>query len=367
MNLKYNSFLLEKIYQDIFILLEGKLIGSERFLSILGDLSKDSGSVGEFSYNILTLFTRDYEFDTEVKQNYFDLVDEKDDKLSFIMNNKVSDIEDGFNLPGRNEMKVGRAIRYLLDFLKEVDSWEYDRIKDSDIEKFVNAFKSVNIENDGLEFKLIKGDDIKSAYDSSNYKNQYGTLGGSCMNDTGGKLKIYRRNEKSVKLLTLVDSEGKIHGRAFVWKLSKSPCECEYFMDRVYVNKDSDKNRFINFAKEKGWMYRKDMKADNRNNVTFIWNNNEYIGEIRVKLENIDFKKYPYLDTLCFLDLDKKSLSNLADKDVFHLQNVGGEGEICYNCDGELFIEYDDSLCDECGETHFELKKLGVETKWNKK
>lgn len=365
MNTKYNSFLIESKLNEIFILLEAKLYGTERFLSILNDISSTESNISFLAWNLKNLFRMNLK---NIDQNYFDLIDGKNDKLSFIQNNKVGDPSTGFNLPGRNEIKLGRTIRYLLKLLKEKEGdGFYGSLNDSDIEEFVNVFKSLNSEADGLEFKLISGDEIKGAYDSDNYYNAYGSLGGSCMNDVSGKLKIYRKNPEKIKLLVLFDSKGSVHGRAIVWNLFKSPCDAKYYMDRIYVNKDSDKNRFIKFANDNNYMYRKNIKADNHNNVIFIYKGDQYNGEISVELDNIDFNKYPYIDTLCFLDTDKKTLSNLVDVGNLFLQSTDGNGDVCDYCYGNIIITNwnGESVCDVCTESHTTLGKLGIRTKWS--
>jgi ferredoxin len=166
-----------------------------------------------------------------------------------------------------------------------------------------------------------------------------------------------------------VDSDDRIHGRALVWKVKKSPCESKYFMDRVYTNRDSDVNRFRDFANSEGWFYKKKMNSHVADNVLFVYKGQDVAGEVKLKLEG-KFKSYPFVDTMCFLSKDKDSLSNLSDKKCYHLNSVYGEGVECEDCDGDVITtDYDGDrgLCSDCSSGHRTLKDMGIETKWNKR
>ena len=91
--------------------------------------------------------------------------------------------------------------------------------------------------------------------------------------------KLYTKNKDVVSLLVYVDEDDKVLGRALVWKLDKSTCEAQYFMDRVYTNNDSDVNRFLNYARENGWMYRQNMSLGYENCVLLEYNGKDCSGE----------------------------------------------------------------------------------------
>lgn len=366
---KYNGFLLENFKMDFIPLLEGYVFGSTDFIFKLRELSKTDGVVGQISKSVYELIVdEDYIEDDEIKQNYFDLTD-KDDMVSFLQTSKIPDYdgeEDAsilYSIKGRGEIKVGRAIKYLC---KLIDL----KVTDKDIETFVNTFKSSKVD-DTMEFRLVKGDEISKYYNEKKYFTKNGSLGGSCMSDgSKSKFMIYSENETKVQLLIYVDSDDRIHGRALLWKLKKSPCESKYFMDRVYTNRDSDEIRFKRFADEKGWLYKKKMNSSIDDNVRFVYKGQEVFGEAIVKLDG-DFRKYPFVDTMCFLSKNKKTLSNLPDKEGYQLHSVYGKCDMCDNCDGDIIVRsgwgLGKSLCSNCAQGHDTLKELGIETKWNKK
>lgn len=369
---KYNSFLLENFKSNLLLLLESSIDGSSNFIMKLQTLSKEKGKVGEIAQTIYDIIDNGDWFG-DVKQNYFDLTD-ANDKLSFIMNDKVPqdwDSEEDATLPytmkGRNDVKIGKIIKYLVDLIKD-ESGDLDDVKDKDIESFVNAFKASKIDT-SMDFKLVKGSDIAKYYNEKKYFSGSGSLGGSCM--AGEKKKIfdiYTENESKVQLLIYVDKDDRIHGRAIVWKLKDSPCEAKYFMDRVYVNRDFDELKFKKFAEEKGFLYKKRMNSHIDSNVRFVYKGKDVFGEVTVKLDG-DFGHYPFVDTMCFLDDKKKQLSNLPSEGDYMLHSVSGECELCDNCKGKIYMHLvypngysKDEICPVCCEGHEELKKLGIQT-----
>lgn len=369
---KYNSFLLEKYKSNLLLLLEAEVYGSSDFIFKLQSLSKEKGKTGEIAQAINDIIDdKSYFSDSDVKQNFFDTTD-KDDKLSFIMNSKVPedwDPEENASLPytmkGRGDVKIGKIIRYLVDLINS-DSGDLGEVKDKDIENFVNAFKASKVDT-SMSFKLVKGSDIAKYYNEKKYFSRTGSLGGSCMSDESKKtFEIYTENESKVQLLIYVDKDDMIHGRAIVWKLKDSPCGAKYFMDRVYINRDSDELRFKKFAEENEFLYKKKMNSYLSDNIEFVYKGKDVFGEVTVKLDG-DFRYYPFVDTLCFLDEKKKQISNLPSEGNYILHSVSGDCDPCGECDGDIYTnDENDILCGECCTGHEKLKELGIETKINK-
>jgi hypothetical protein len=362
----YKGFRLQSLFFKLLSISEDYIECASDLIFKLRSIKREGGKSGEIAEILLNAIG-----EKEVgvlTQNYFDLSD-KDDKLTFISSNRIPDDweEDEnpslpYELSSRGELKVGRAIRYMLTLLGK-------SITDKELEDFVNVFKASS--ESGLEFKLVKGDDIKKYYNEEKYfSKHHGTLGNSCMKDESGKtFKIYTENPKKVKLLILVDSDDKIHGRAIIWKLKESPCESQFLMDRIYTNRDSDVIKFRKFADENGWFYKKYNVSYTDQSVQFIYKGSEVNGICSLKIDG-GFSTYPYIDTMAFLSKDKDELSNVSSKKCYVLKNVYGERERCEDCEGDIIIQDyrgDDVLCDQCSTGHQKLKELGIETKWNKK
>lgn len=366
---KYNGFLLERLKFEIFSILEGHIYATTDFIMKLKSLNKVGGKVGVIAEQILDVIEGQQWFsDSKIKQNYFDLVD-SEDMVGFVSDTKVrgkyDEIEENpeypYVMPGRGEVKIGKIVNYICS-LRNIS------VTDSEREEFVNAWKS-STEVSSIQFKLVSGDDIAKYYNQNNYYSNKGTLGSSCMRDESGKIfKIYTENPKKVKLLVYVDSDDKVHGRALVWKVKKSPCESNYFMDRVYTNRDSDVNRFKKFADNEGWFYKKRINSHDNDGVEFVYKGSQVAGEVKVKLDG-NFRNYPYVDTMSFLSKDKDFLSNLSDKKSYFLHGLYGERERCEDCEGDVIVSGwgENELCSNCSSGHQTLKDMGIETKWNRK
>lgn len=367
---KYNGFLLEKFKTNLFLLLESSPIySSGDFIIKLRNISKQGGNVGDIASAILELIEDGVWLDDKyVRQNYFDVTD-KDDMLSFLQSNKIPgdwDEDDDpslpYTMPGRNEIKLGKIIR-LLSSTPDITNFLPFKPTDKDFEDFVNTYKSSKVSSN-KDFKIVKGDDIFKYYQSKNYYSDNGSLGGSCMASVNKKvLKIYTDNPKKVRLLVLIDDNGKIHGRALVWKLKVSPCDAKYFMDRVYTNSDSDFYKFRQLAEEKGFLYKEKNNSHIDNNVRFIYKGKPLLGIIKVKLDG-DLKEYPFLDTMPFLTKEKNMISNIPSRGCYFVHTVTGECVKCSTCRGNIYSDklednilsakvnrksFQYGLCNECG------------------
>lgn len=248
---------------------------------------------------------------------------------------KISDeIEEKLWNTSRSPIKIGRLLRAILTASGE-------EFTAKDIEEFVNAYKSTyDIVNDAFaKFDLVKGNKILHWYDEENYEDQEaGSLGGSCMKDVPGTyLEIYSENKNCSLLIMYSDAienkpeyidgkltSSKIRGRALVW----NTLEGDTFMDRIYTNKDSDVKVFKEYAWKQGWFCKEDQKTS----ATFMVTN----GTIRkspiyiVQLDKSEFEKYPYIDSLSYLNRNKKLLSNRTrsiakpGERVYELDSAGG-------------------------------------------
>jgi hypothetical protein len=336
----FGNFILES--KAAKLLLEGNLMASDKFLKKL--LSIRSNPIANTLYQA---FSDEKNIEKDLSQNWVDVTD-KDDVVTFMSDRAATRFNNDKNVvftsKGRNEIKVGRFARAILSELGQT-------ALDKDIEVFVNTYKSSNIDN-SKKFELVSGPIIKKYYDWKSYADNKGTLGGSCMKDEGCQtyFKIYTKNPEYCQLLVYLDENGKVLGRALLWKLKKKElynpntqsivnCPCEYFMDRVYVANDSDVIKFINIAKERGYLYKYKMTYDHKEGLIFKFGDEVLVGKIVIKLNRSTFRFYPFVDSLCFNDGDS------------HISNVGFSMDIEDEDAEEGFIMNDtDGRSDECGE-----------------
>jgi hypothetical protein len=251
----------------------------------------------------------------------------------------------------RQSIRVGRAIRALLKSTG-------DEFKDSDIEDFVNKYKSAfdRINDAFYNFHLVSGSDIGYWYSNRNYlRPDHGTvLSNSCMSEVNSSFfDIYMDNPNVCKLLVLKDKsdQSKIKGRALVWNLYRPNIT---YMDRVYTHDDSDVNLFKEYARSKGWYHKIEMNSSPDTTIMTPQNTPENFSELRVYVKSGDYDDYPYVDTLKYYYMDDGMLSTEQEIGYICLESTSGSydsGECSY-CDNSG--EVDCSVCDGGGDVSCE-------------
>lgn len=237
----------------------------------------------------------------------------------------------------RQGIKVGRAIRALLK-VAGVD------FVDKDIEDFVNKYKSaIDRYNDKFRlFEVVEGDDISHWYKYSNYKNQNGTLGNSCMKSVPSSyFGIYTENPSVCKLVILKseEDEDKIVGRAILWTLTDG----KKFLDRIYTNNESDVQLFRDWAKEND-IYAKYYNNSSDSTDVFDFSGQRLrLGKVEVQIRKGEYDKYPYVDTIKYFDPSSGILTTNRSYDSWTLESTGGDPIRCDYCDGS-----GNSTCPEC-------------------
>ena len=121
----------------------------------------------------------------------------------------------------------------------------------------------------------------------------------------------YFPNIEDVCKLLILKEDDKIIGRSLIWKLSSikssgKPVEgVEYFMDRQYTIKDSDVQKFRNYAKEQGWCYKSYNNHHSLGSVTI--DGEEKNVRMTIEISAKDYNRYPYMDTFKRYDINKYS------------------------------------------------------------
>ena len=213
----------------------------------------------------------------------------------------------------RATFKVGKFAKSVLKVLN-INHTEQE------IEVFTNRYKAAwDIFNQAFaKFDVIKGDRIAFWYKSQNYESQQGQLGSSCMKEKGPEyFKIYTENPEVCQMVILYDNNGrisdgkyvsnKIRGRAIIWTLNDGTT----FVDRIYTNNDSDVELFKQFAQSKGWFYK--TYQDSSSNFGLTDGKTRKTEDTYIcNLKKVDFRSYPYVDSMKYLSLNEKCLTNIA-------------------------------------------------------
>ena len=352
-------------YQEFLLESDGKMkiFYSDAFRSLLTYMatgSKAKEPAGEIARRLLHSENREEYLDS------YTLIDKtgKNDMISYVQTSRFyrehPDLKD--DLPKMNrhnttiaaskfwnsgrtpEYGIGRwARRVYKDVLKEP-------VKDSEIEAFVNYYKSTydEVYKGSESFELVKGQDISKWYHVDRYEEENGQLGNSCMRYKRCQpyLDIYVQNPDVCQLLILKSEKDpeKIIGRALVWTLHDGPGVAgRKFMDRIYTIKDSDRLRFLEYAKK---------------NELLTSASPAY--KIQLKPDK-EYSYYPYMDT--FYSYDKRTgilSQDLSSSGSIELRNTDGtssddEGRVWSEFHGEYIDDEDARWCSDIdGYAHYE-------------
>jgi len=199
----------------------------------------------------------------------------------------------------------------------------------SEVEDFVNKWRSVN--ETQPNFELWSGYEIKNGYNSTKYHytdTNMNTLMNSCMNDQFDFIEMYQYCP-DLRLLVLLNDENHILGRALIWK----DYQGRYIMDRVYYVYDSDYHKFVKYAKQNGWWYK---KKNISGESSFVKGDKEISIDTKVRVPNVfdaeySGDKFPYMDTFHYAQGDWAYNNQPYEGRYFNLQDTEGGFEIFNN------------------------------------
>jgi len=286
-----------------------KIDKDKRFKITLLDLIDKADSNDEKVLDGISFFTSSKAIELVAKDLGIEL--KRDEPLSDYdltdITNKMFRTEKYFSSKGRSETTIGRIVKKLFD----------DEFTSSEIEDFVNMFKSLNDLN--VNFELVKGQDIVKYYNEGFYSDAgSGSLHDSCMryDRCANYINFYAINPDKISLLILKDPSEThlIIGRAIVWNLDEMDGEAangQKFMDRIYYVQEHLKDVFIKYAVKNEWLYKKyqNMEEDAHiiDAVHDIIYHNLMVNGINSEGE------YPYMDTMKYYN--GNALSN--NKNLF--------------------------------------------------
>ena len=257
--------------------------------------------------------------------------------------------------------KIGR----LISNMSKLNGKKY---KASEIEDFVNKYKAfLDYQKDLSRFQIYKGDDILKMYSTDYTDNSVHSseLSQSCMMDMNntkpGILNIYTQNN-NVSGLILKNKSGKIIGRCLLWNNVADKSGKKYnLMDKIYYIYPSDKEVFIKWGKENKYLIRNTSNNlhDDYKKMFIDSNGVELMLNLKVKIKNIIFDFYPYVDTFQYLDrknnigynyepTDKVTIKLNETDGAFEGRDSFGKAEkMCIDAYTGLQINEDDAVFSE--------------------
>ncbi len=210
----------------------------------------------------------------------------------------------------------------------------FNNISPKDIEIFSNLYRA-EARKPKFEFRIVKGEDIRNYYHYSKHANDNGSLGVSCMRyDSCQKLfNMYVENTDKISLLVMFNEHEQVLGRALLWNFDGNK-----IMDRIYsVNDEQLQFYFKKWANENGYWFK--AQQNWYNSIQF-----ERLGEGKkifkfdIKLNDSEFRYYPYMDTFKFFNPDTGTFSNYRPEGRDHYTLCSSDGSK-YDWN---YLEFDD-------------------------
>lgn len=239
--------------------------------------------------------------------NYISISHDDNSKISYLTQDRINSLEPDSYWTSNSRYK-GKPGAFVGKIFKDIPARE--------VEKFASLFRSQSMKI-VFTFKVVEQDDIKKYYHHENYvidSDGYtkGSLGSSCMKHQHCQklFKLYTKNTNQVKMLVMLDQNEKLIGRALLWDL-----ESNKIMDRIYTIFDEDYAfHFKKWATKNGYLYKSEQN----------WFNTLFFENLKVKKKELylEFnvgknpKKYPYMDTFKFVNLESGRLYNYIPESI---------------------------------------------------
>ncbi len=251
--------------------------------------------------------------------DFISISKEDPSKLTYLTPDKIlkSGLRDSNEIWKLNKIpaKPGVAIKKL-----------FKEISDKDVEIFTNLFKSATAKKE-FELKIIQGKEMVNYYNARSYNQDIsGSLHVSCMryDHCNDFFDIYTYNPEVCKMLIMLDNRGNLLGRALLWKANERETNSEILvMDRIYcVDDNKNIHYFKEWADQNEYIYKKEQKWQNC--MFFESHGNIIFKKIYVKINKINFIKYPYLDTFKFWDEKNSIITNYLLPDNGYIRTLMG-------------------------------------------
>lgn len=305
---------------------------SDAFVSIL-DRFRSSSSIAEL------FLKRNYKEDIlEDYVDYISICETDINKISYLTKDRIAKLgnEDPWTTSKRYSARPGALAGKI-----------FRNLPAKEVENFNNQYRATIMRND-FKFEVVSGKDITKYYFAGSYAAEKGSLGASCMKyqNCQGYFDIYTTNS-AVKMLVMLDEDDKLMGRALLWDFDGNKV-----MDRIYTTNDMElPYHFKAWANKNEYIYKKEQKWNNT--IQFESHGKRIDHKFGIKLENVEFERYPYIDTFKFLDKSNKMLYNYIP-DVENAKNkiftaIAPDGRI-FNGD-VLGLDFITNLFQHRGET----------------
>lgn len=319
------------------------LIISEELRAVLSEIESDSQVA-----KLLLKKRHDKEDLVDDPINFISVAQDKT-KISYLTTDRIAKIEDSSQYWSSSRRFAVKPGGFISKLFKDISAKE--------VEKFSNLYRA-QANKVQFELKVIEGGEILKYYHYKSYAGERGTLGASCMKHDSCQdyLGVYTENTNKVKMLVMLNADGMLMGRALLWDF-----DTHKIMDRIYTIADEEfAFYFKKWSTDNGYLYKSEQ---NWYNTLYFENLSTPKQELKlqIKLENFQFRRYPYVDTFKFFDEEKGLLLNYMEGQQFRTLCASDGGK--YGSDYLAFDDIDRVLRHR-GDTAY-LRYLDIRTSQN--
>jgi hypothetical protein len=295
------------------------LIISEELKAVLSEIEADSQVA-----KLLLKKRHDKEDLVEDPINFISVAHDKT-KISYLTTDRIAKIEDPSLYWSSSRRFAVKPGGFISKIFKDIPAKE--------VEKFSNLYRA---QSNKASFTLSVVDGLKmlTYYHINSYAQERGTLGASCMkyDNCQDYLGIYTHNRDKVKMLVMLNSEGGLMGRALLWDF-----DTHKIMDRIYTISDEEfAFQFKKWATDNGYLYKSEQNWYNTLNFENLSTPKQEL-KLSIKLDNFQFRRYPYVDTFKFFDEEKGLLLNYMEGHEFRTLCASDGGKY-----GSDYLAFDD-------------------------
>lgn len=317
------------------------IIVSDELKSVLSEFESDS-----LVAKLLLKKRHDKESLVEDPVNFISIAHDKS-KISYLTADRIEKLEPEQYWSSSRRF-AARPGAFIAKIFKDIPSKE--------VEKFSNLYRS-HTNKVFSRFEVVSGDTILRYYHIDSYAAERGTLGASCMkyDSCQNFLGIYTENSDVVKMLVLLNVDNKLLGRALIWQIGDKK-----IMDRIYTVADEEYLfQFKKWATDNGYLYKSEQNWYNTLNFENLSTSKQEI-QLEIDLNEFEFRRYPYVDTFKFLDLNGKLTNYLPE--VSHKTLTSSDGG--YNGSNSLVLDGIDRVLRHPGDCVY-IKYLDIRTHCN--
>ncbi len=239
-----------------------------------------------------------------------------------------------------------------------------------EVENFAALMKAA-LNAPKFKFNIVEGEEMRKWYFYESYSElDKGSLGASCLrhSHSQGLLDFYVQNPKVIKMLLMLNTEGKLLGRAILWYLKGQPHN--FIMDRIYTINSDDEFFFKQWADSNSFIY----KSKQNWNTPYIFESNGEIKKAKMSFSydsiglKIGSKYMPYFDTFKWIDIKNWVFFNYKPDNIENVRTFVTTNGTSYPANHLALDELDEHYWQQDEIVNCEYLKLrtkNINTNWS--